>query len=140
MVYIAGHIEDKAVYWKDGAVTELTDGTVPAVASSIDVAGADVYVAGVYGDDYENLAYWKNNSSGKVDLDIEGSYSVPIIMEMIGIGAKPTIQTDGTTVYVASPLLEDTSDPDPIFVGGLWKDGVLTVKKGYTYSSLFVRW
>lgn len=135
VIYVAGQLEDKAVYWKAGVVTELTDGTTQAIATSIDVANGDVYVTGLY-DDFSKLAYWKNDLSGKVNLEVTDPYSADVF-ELI-IYARPTIQTDGTTVYVSSPLVKNPSDP--IFVGGLWKDGVLTVKKGYSYSSLFVRW
>ena len=135
VIYVAGQLEDKAVYWKAGVVTELTDGTTQAIATSIDVANGDVYVTGLY-DDFSKLAYWKNDLSGKVNLEVTDPYSADVF-ELI-IYARPTIQTDGTTVYVSSPLVKNPSDP--IFVGGLWKDGVLTVKEGYAYSSLFVRW
>jgi len=35
-----------AIYWKDGVVTRLTDGTKDAVATCIDDSGGDVYVGG----------------------------------------------------------------------------------------------
>lgn len=36
-----------AIYWKDGVVTRLTDGTKDAVATCIDISGGDVYVGGI---------------------------------------------------------------------------------------------
>ena len=140
VVYVAGFDDGKAVYWKDKTLVVLTDGATFGFASSLDVVGEDVYVAGVYGDDFENLAYWKNNAAGKVDLEITAPYVFggPPVLNFFNIWG-PSIQTDGTTVYVSSYLVEDPDD-EPMFVGGLWKDGELTVKEGYSYSSLFVRW
>ena len=149
VVYVSGYIEDKAVYWKGKTVldvVELTDGTEPAIATSLDLAGEDVYIAGLY-DDMQKVVYWKNTASNKFDLSITGSYVVDGSLVLSALSAAdfniwgPSIQTDGTTVYVSSYLVENPDDPDTFaFVGGLWKDGVFSVKKGYSYSSLFVRW
>jgi hypothetical protein len=67
-VYVAGVSNNLAVYWKNGAKTYLTDGSIGrSFASSIVVNGSDVYVAGYesYGTGLttKNKAkYWKNGT------------------------------------------------------------------------------
>ncbi len=62
-VYLVGYLLGKdaqhtaAVYWKNGVIKNLTDGTTEAKGYSIAQVGNDIYVAGA-----ENLVakYWKN--------------------------------------------------------------------------------
>ena len=68
-LYVAGYetIASKkvAVYWKNGTLIKLTDGTQDVVANSIAVAGTDVYVSGYKRDNANNYTaiYWKNGTA-----------------------------------------------------------------------------
>jgi hypothetical protein len=57
-VYVAGMMDDQAVYWKDGEAVALTNSGTYSMANSIFVKGTDVHVGG-----YQNghPAYWKND-------------------------------------------------------------------------------
>lgn len=136
-VYVAGSLDGKAVYWKNDVVTELTDSSTGGIATSIQVVDGDVYVAGQYGDDFENIAYWKNNAAGKVDLVIPAAYEATSPENFIMTGGMPDVVVDGDTVYISATVIKNPSDPE--FVGILWTNGVAVVKEGYIYSSLFVK-
>jgi hypothetical protein len=56
---VAGRIGYKAKMWKNGVVTDLTDGIYPAEAKAITVIGDDEYVAG-FDYYYEEVVLWKN--------------------------------------------------------------------------------
>lgn len=79
-VYVAGYNIDapinkmRAVYWKNGQMLYLTDGSYNAEAYSIFVYNGDVYVAG-YEDNSSNkevAKYWKN---GREVIISSGTYS-----------------------------------------------------------------
>lgn len=67
-IYVAGYervgggTKSIALYWKNGDIFELTDGTSDNFTSSIKVVGDDVYVTG--GENKGNLVakYWKNGN------------------------------------------------------------------------------
>jgi hypothetical protein len=54
-VYVAGHQDWKAVYWKNGQAVRLSNSRSNAV--SVFVSGSDIYAAGV---EDRKAAYWKN--------------------------------------------------------------------------------
>jgi hypothetical protein len=66
---------DRACYWKDGTRIDLPipDGT-QSITTGISVHGGNVYVSGIYGDDYYSSSYsgiacyWKDGT--KIDLPI----------------------------------------------------------------------
>lgn len=68
-VYVAGFYnngtKDRAVYWKNGTATYLTDGTNSAAAKSVFVFNDDVYVAGYEdsGASARVAKYWKNGEA-----------------------------------------------------------------------------
>jgi hypothetical protein len=65
-VYVCGYASDPttfnlvAVYWKNGVLTTLSDGTDNAMATGIAVSGTDVYVSGRIGIFAGTAVYWKN--------------------------------------------------------------------------------
>lgn len=133
-VYVAGAVIDGntyAVYWKNGVITELTDGSTDAIASSIAVYGSDVYVSGKYQDN-SKVGYWKNNQAGIVELST-GSY-VP--MDSYTQLSMPKIFVNSGDVYVVAPL---GVDPNDATVGGYWKNGEFSTPAGGIYSNIFVR-
>ncbi|MDR2087431.1 MAG: T9SS type A sorting domain-containing protein [Dysgonamonadaceae bacterium] len=118
-VYVAGYENngntDVAKVWKNGAATNLTDGTYNSEASSVYVSGNDVYVAGYEGGRILNAAgarMWKN--------------AEPTTLP--GIGGKLTQATSvfvsGEDVYVAGHC-EDNSSFAKLYAK-VWKNGELT--------------
>jgi len=136
-VYVVGVVNQGgdaiAVYWKNGIVTELSSAGSDALGTSIFVNGTDVYVVGLY-QDYTKLAYWKNDSSDKVDLDT-GSY----LPTEPGLEFKtwrlPKIALSSGDVYVVAPLGDGTY----IQVGGYWKNGVLSTPTEKIYTNVFIK-
>jgi hypothetical protein len=65
-IYLAGWrsyypSNEVAVYWKNGVLTDLTDGTRYITANSIAIAGKDVYVGGnAFINNHYVAKYWKN--------------------------------------------------------------------------------
>lgn len=65
-VYVCGYGSDPstgnlvAQYWKNGVLTNLSDGTDHYIAIGIAVSGTDVYVAGRLGIFSGSAVYWKN--------------------------------------------------------------------------------
>ena len=125
-VYVAGYQlvpqarGPVAVYWKNGTLIPLTDGTQPANAQSIFVSGGDVYVGGS-----ENKTiptgpnsffnggfskYWKNGTP--VDLS-DGIYG----------GAAYSVFVSGSVVYSAG----NSCDPlQKRCIASQWKNGIRT--------------
>lgn len=92
-VYVAGEENSsaglRAVYWKNGVPTYLTNGANAALANSIYVTGNDIYVAG-----YElnnnnantpTAKYWKNGVP--VSLTAGNSYNSGILSSICVIGS-----------------------------------------------------
>jgi hypothetical protein len=101
-----------ATYWKNGVAAKLTDGSFAAVAFSIFVSGADVYVSGynclaqVSG--CELGAYWKNGALVQLTSTDQS--------------AADSIFVAGSDVYVA----DNVSPTSGVEEAALWKDGVET--------------
>jgi hypothetical protein len=108
-----GDMYGRAVYWKNGIETDLTDGTAYANVDAIAVSGTDVYTAGQNNQhDYGNTAgisvaaCWKNQTLIPLNGALILSY---------GSFAKG-IAVSGNDVYVAGYIA---------FGAALWKNGVL---------------
>ncbi len=80
-IYVAGFYKDDsggqyvASYWKNGSITDLTDGSTDAKAYALYVvSGPDVYVAGYYNSGAKRqAAYWVNSSGNLNNLDDDGA-------------------------------------------------------------------
>jgi hypothetical protein len=136
-----------AVFWKNGQITDLTDGTNAARATSLFVAGNTVYVAGYdeSGDPFENTQgpqkyhsvakYWQNGTA--IGLS-DGKYDAQALSLYIA----------GKDVYTAG--YEANGEPGWDMNGGeiikqvakYWKNGVAVPlsdgKDNYYATSIFV--
>src|SRR6187402_1181636 len=103
-VYVAGHVFDGknsfGIYWKNGNPVSLTD---CSDASSITVAGSDVYVGG---DDGGGAKYWKNGSP--VTLSVGSK-----------LGWTTSIAVSGNDVYVAGVEYISGGNVHAVY----WKNG-----------------
>ena len=107
-VYVAGILNNKAVYWKNGTKTELPDNGFGASAKAITVVGEDVYVAGAVGTDSGSVAaYWKKET----------------LTELTGGDTLTAITVDGGTVYTAGFDFNDGSN----FIAKYWTNSTPTV-------------
>lgn len=120
-VYICGDytIEPKlmACYWKNGALTSLTDAT-PSYAKSVAVQGGDVYIAGYAA---SKAVYWKNGTMAQ--LNTPGTAA-----------SADAIALVGSDIYVAGSYY--TADGKGMAC--YWKNGVFN-KLDYNSNSYFAR-
>ena len=115
-VYVSGSVRfgptSEAVYWKNGQVVRLTDGTREAWATDIAVAEGSVYVVGVEG---ARAMVWKDG--------------VPTPLTSGARQAVPeAIAVADAHVYVAGSEVEPVEvlpgTYEPAWVAKLWVDGV----------------
>jgi hypothetical protein len=95
-----------ACYWKNGAITTLSDGSVETRATGIALSGTDVYVSGTIGIIQSIAVYWKNGT--QIMLGNNSSAS-----------ATSAIAVNGNDVYVAG--FSDNNH------ASYWKNGKDTV-------------
>jgi len=106
-VYVCGiDGNGKAVYWKNGTVFPLTDGTTRnALAGSIFVDGNDVYVAGHEAYDQEHgwtqAKYWKNGEAIPLTYGVYDYYGNPGIYYFYNGVAPPfSVNSGATSIFV----------------------------------------
>jgi len=119
-VYMSGATSEaadaNAIIYKDGEVTQLD---ASSISTSVFVTDSEV-------------AYWKNNSVGKVDMD-SGSY-VPL--DSMKSWTTPKIFIKDENIYMSCPL---GVDADHATVGGYWENNDFSTPAGGLYSSIFVK-
>jgi hypothetical protein len=104
-VYMAGTLDGKAVYWKNGDPVILNDS---GTAYSIAVKGSDIYVCGVVNKGGKTFAtYWKNGREFSLENQA-GSYAGAIAFQ-------------GDDVYFAG----SAGNLDPVVRAVYWKNGML---------------
>ena len=117
-VYAAGITgEYPPEYWKNGAATPLTNGTVTNNANGIAVNGTDIFVVGSTPNNGSVSAatYWKNNvpailSTGSVLAPNSSLFS-----------AAYAIGMNGSDVYIAGEVWDNFTNYDAAYY---WKNGV----------------
>lgn len=103
-VYVVGRIGFTSKLWKNGVLTNLTDGSLSSDAKAITVVGKDVYIAGFDFSD-NTIVMWKNGVKSVV------SNGVPLTYDGMGIGVL------GNDVYICGNVKEHAY---------VWKNGVAT--------------
>lgn len=121
-VYVAGYeieatqvapgfvvITNVAKVWKNGVAVALTDGTQPAIATGVAVAGSDVYVAGYEGTGSVFVAkVWRNGAEQPLTDGVYGALATGIAVT-------------GTDVLVAGGAYDGFVD-----VARIWRNGIPT--------------
>lgn len=121
-VYIAGNLDNKAVFWKNGNVVHLladtTFGTHDlSIANSICIDKSNIYIAGIlnmsyagYQPNFQSIAaYWKNNKVVRLTKDT-GSIANSIVVS-------------GSDVYVAGAIFGS----DGLTRAAYWKNSRLAI-------------
>lgn len=103
-VYIVGKIGFTAKLWKNGVLTNLTDGSLAADAKAIALVGKDVYIAGFDFTD-NKIVMWKNGVRSII------ANGVPLTYDGMGIGVS------GNDVYICGNVNEHAY---------IWKNGAAT--------------
>lgn len=101
-VYVVGRIGFTSKLWKNGMLTNLTDGLLSSDAKAITVVGNDVYIAG-FDFSKNEIVMWKNGVKSVV------SKGVPLTYDGMGIGVS------GTNVYICGNVYEHAY---------IWKNGI----------------
>lgn len=133
-VYLSGstvspHGFGYASYWKNGNLTNITDGASESEAYGITINGSDIYVCGFTPDanDFEQAAYWKN---GIVTILAPTSYANNGYGGSL-LSKASTIFTAGTDIYAAG-FVEPQKGPREACV---WKNGIQTNLSDPTVTS-----
>jgi hypothetical protein len=108
-VYVAGSINDRSVYWKNGVVNNLDTGNYLGYSYGvcIYVTNNDVYVCGGKEDNNElHAIYWKNGVATFLKKDSESRAT--------------SIITSGSDVYVTGNIYDRTNDNTKAVY---WKNG-----------------
>ncbi|GHV96724.1 hypothetical protein AGMMS50293_30440 [Spirochaetia bacterium] len=116
-VYVAGHEDDKAFYWKNGLAVRLSNSK--SDASSIFVSGSDVYVAGhetVGG--YDKATYWKNGKAVCLSNDPSSASSIYISGSDVYVAGYEDDKAFYWKNGLAVRLSNSKSDASSIFVSG----------------------
>ena len=154
-IYACGNIGYRAVFWKNGLETYLTDGVRSARAYEIIVNGSDVYVVGKEDNAAEVSIpkIWKNGvlttltseiaAGGIIDFDIEGANTYVVGKTIATTGRDAiaiwkngvkTIMTDGTKNAVSFDvdvvgsdvyILGYESASATVNVYKIWKNGIV---------------
>ena len=122
-VYAVGYesvgTANAATVWKNGVATHLSNGVNNAIASSVFINGADVYIVG---SDGFGSKIWKNGVASSVN----------------GVDAANAVYVLGTDIYVAGHSNNGTTQD----IAVIWKNGVATnLTNGIKYAdakSVFV--
>ncbi|AWX44710.1 Lactocepin [Flagellimonas maritima] len=112
-VYMAGYVQSsglpQAVIWKNGVMTELTDGTKEATANAVFVYGEDVYVAGHEKDQDNNrrAMLWINGDQIALSnsLGITSSIARDVVVNESGyyvVGHQSTNEGSSGRVWISN--------------------------------------
>jgi hypothetical protein len=116
-VYVAGSVRygetSEAVYWKNGEVVRLTDGTRHSYATAIAVAGGSVYVVGAEGDE---AMLWTED--GGTPLTSGALYASAEAIAVTDAGVHVAF-VEGETIEVQPGIVETWA------VARLWVNGVV---------------
>ncbi len=106
-IYISGVSDNRAVFWKNGIVNQLTTSNSPtsSSASSVFVKDGDVYIAGNISDFSWKACYWKNGVITILSTSISVANSVVV---------------NGADIYVTGYDVENNKPNN----AALWKNGV----------------
>lgn len=165
-IYTCGGIGDKAVYWKNGQVTELTNGNFYATATAIFVKDNIVYVAGYErnSNGFYVAKYWRNGtevvlSDGSTHAQTSDMIVVGNDIYITGKDAAGALYwKNGTPVVIGSfniNLIKIFVENNDVYVAGgeytgagtviaaYWKNGnevKLTADNGYgSIMDMFVQ-
>lgn len=116
-VYIAGRVDDRALYWKNGEINYLTEDGVKSRMVDMDVSGSDVYMIGSIQQTDFVAVYWKN---GELESVLSQTPS-----------AIYTIAATESDVYAS--LYEDSDLPAPS--AKIWKGGGFMPMNGLNSGS-----
>lgn len=108
-----------ACYWKNGTLTNLTDGSHSAIAFAIASSGNDIYIVGYINDANSTAVYWKNGVMTKLTDYGNGS-------------AAYGINIQGTDVYIAGNIVNSAGKGEAAY----WKNGSLTSLPDHGISSV----
>lgn len=108
----------RAIVWKNGITTFLTNGTNDAFASSVFVSGTDVYVGGYERSGTKDVAkIWKNGVATSLSNGINDNYI-------------NSIYVFGTNVYAVGAEYNGT-----IYNAKVWKNGVASILPSGSYAN-----
>ncbi len=134
-VYMAGNLDGKAVYWKNGSPIILSDS---GNATSIVLNGSDIYACGMTNYGNKPLAnYWKNgeqislenqNLSAALGMTIQGN-------DIYFVGYIAGLDSVANAVYWKNGILNYLSRESQNVATGILVSGQQVYVSGYTFGS-----